>query len=91
MTQQKEARAENQNAYGKRHTLKIGTHGNARYVRLTAALEERYGFEQGQSVDAIETPEGLLLRHHDPDFSRKLKAYQHVAGKFRNTLRELAK
>jgi len=71
--------------------LKVAKQGNSTYVRLTKDITDRYHLEPGDEVHAVETPDGLMLRQYDPEFSRKLKAYQRTAKKFRNTLRELAK
>ncbi len=70
---------------------KVAKQGNSTYVRLTKDITDRYHLEPGDEVHAVETPDGLMLRQYDPEFSRKLKAYQRTAKKFRNTLRELAK
>lgn len=71
--------------------LKVVKQGNSNHVRLTKDISERMGFEPGDMVHAVETPDGLVLRQYDPDFSRKMKAYRRTSKKFKNTLRELAK
>jgi antitoxin MazE len=73
----------------KRQTLKkIG--GSVATV-LPKSMLDRFHLEAGDEVFVIETEKGLLLTPFDPVFEQTMEAYAHVAKKYRNALRELAK
>lgn len=71
--------------------LKVCKIGNSLGVRLPKDVVTSMGLGLGDELHPMIDSEGLLLRTYDPDFSRKLKAYQRTSKKFKNALRELAK
>ena len=48
-------------------------------------------FEKGDTLYAIETPGGYLLTPYDPAFEKKMAKAEEIIGRYRNTLRALAK
>ncbi len=73
----------------RRQTLKkIG--GSVATV-LPKSMLERFHLEAGDSVNVIETSDGLLITPFDQDFSDAMTAYTRGAKKFPNALRKLAR
>jgi antitoxin MazE len=54
-------------------------------------MADRLHLEAGDRVLAVETDRGILLTPYDPEVEAGLAVAAHVAKKFRNALRELAK
>jgi putative addiction module antidote len=52
---------------------------------------ERFNIKAGDVLNAIETPEGILITPLDPDFEKTMEVYERGARKYRNALRQLAK
>ncbi len=65
--------------------------GNSTGLTLSKAMRERHGLRVGSRVLITETPDGLLLTPHDPDFARAMEAYEGIAERYKNALRELAR
>ena len=73
----------------RRQTLKkIG--GSVATV-LPKSMLERFHLDAGDSVNVVETSDGLLITPFDPDFADAMTAYARGAKKFRNALRQLAR
>jgi putative addiction module antidote len=73
----------------RRQTLKkIG--GSVATV-LPKSMLERFHLEAGDSVNVMETNDGLLITPFDPDFADAMSAYARGAKKFQNALRQLAR
>jgi len=73
----------------RRQTLKkIG--GSVATV-LPKTMLDRFHLEAGDTVNIVETSDGLLVTPFDPDFTEAMAAYARGAKKFRNALRELAR
>ena len=73
----------------RRQTLKkIG--GSVATV-LPKSMLERFHLEAGDEVLVVETDKGLLVTPFDPEFEEAMKNYTHIAKKYRNALRELAR
>lgn len=58
---------------------------------LPKSMLERFHLESGDSVNIVETADGLLITPFDPDFRDAMRAYDRGAKKYRNALRELAR
>lgn len=70
---------------------KIRRVGNSLGVTLPKEMLDELHLGDGSDVTVVRTPEGLLLTPTDPDFEETMAAYEVIARKYRNTLRELAK
>jgi putative addiction module antidote len=51
----------------------------------------RLGLEKGDTLHAIETPDGIRLTTSDPEFEAQMDVARRQMKKWRNVLRELAK
>ncbi len=71
--------------------VKIRRIGNSLGATLPKAMLDRLHLEEGSSVTAVETKDGILLRPHDDVFTRGMEVYGEFAAQYRNALRELAK
>jgi putative addiction module antidote len=58
---------------------------------LPKDMADRLKVEVGDEVFVVETDQGILITPYDPTFDAAMAAYKRTAGKYRNTLRELAK
>ncbi|HET7614968.1 MAG TPA: AbrB/MazE/SpoVT family DNA-binding domain-containing protein [Gemmatimonadaceae bacterium] len=58
---------------------------------LPKSMLERFHLEAGDTVNVVETREGLLITPFDPDFADAMAAYARGARKFRNALRQLSR
>lgn len=54
-------------------------------------LIERQNLGDGDTFVVVEWEDGLLLAACDPRFGAVMEAYGDLGGRYRNTLRELAK
>lgn len=73
----------------RRQTLKkIG--GSVATV-LPKSMLDRFHLEAGDTVNVVETGEGLLITPFDPDFADAMTTYVRGAKKFRNALRQLSR
>ncbi len=63
--------------------------GNSYGVTLPKAALERLRVKEGDAVYVVETPDGLLLTPHDPDFEESMRIVDDLAARYRNALREL--
>lgn len=72
-------------------TIKIRAIGNSQGVTLPKEMLEKYHLKEGDSLTAIETQDGILLKSHDPDFEEAMEVFTKFSGKYKNALRELAK
>ncbi len=64
--------------------------GGSSGVAVPEDLAERLQVEAGDKLLVLETDDGVLLTPLDPELKRSEDAYERVAGKYRNALRELA-
>lgn len=67
---------------------KVGTSVSATIPREMA---ERLHLEAGDKVFAIETEEGVLITPYSPVLERGMRAYDRIAKRDRDALRELAR
>ena len=72
-------------------TLKLRAIGNSVGLVLPKDLLARLNVAEGDTLHAIETPDGLRLVRHDPDFERQMEVARDVMRRRRAVLRELAK
>jgi putative addiction module antidote len=73
----------------RRQTLKkIG--GSVATV-LPKSMLDRFHLDAGDTVNVVETSDGLLITPFDPAFTDAMTAYTRGAKKFRNALRQLAR
>jgi putative addiction module antidote len=71
--------------------LKLIPIGNSTGVILPKDVLAHLGVAQGDSLQVVETPEGVELRTQDPEFERQLAMAREVMQRRRKALRELAK
>ncbi|WP_149537044.1 AbrB/MazE/SpoVT family DNA-binding domain-containing protein [Siccirubricoccus phaeus] len=72
-------------------TLKLRAIGNSVGVVLPKELLARLNLQEGDTLHAIETPEGLTLTRLTAEQEEQLRIGREVMRKYRNVLRELAK
>ena len=72
--------------------LKVRKVGNSLGVVLPKEVINRLHTGDGEPLFLIEAPDGSYrLSSHDPEFERKMAKAEEIIGRYRNTLRELAK
>jgi putative addiction module antidote len=71
--------------------LKLTQIGNSVGVILPKELLAKLGVSKGDTVYAIEQPDGIRLTTADPEFAAQMEVARAVMKKWRNVLRELAK
>lgn len=70
--------------------LKITTIGNSAGVILPKELLARLRLEKGDELYALETPDGIKLTPHDPEFAAQMEVAEQVMREHRDLLRKLA-
>jgi len=70
--------------------LKITTVGNSAGIVLPREILERLRVEKGDTLYALETPNGIELTPYDPEFAEQLEAAKLVMREDRDALRKLA-
>lgn len=73
------------------YQLKIRKIGNSLGVTIPQEILKKLNVSEGDSVFVTETPEGIQITPHDPDFQASMEAFSKTRKKYRNALRELAK
>jgi putative addiction module antidote len=71
--------------------LKLIGVGNSVGVVLPKELLTRLGLQKGDTLYAVETPEGLRLTPADAEFEAQMKVARRIMKERRAVLRELAK
>lgn len=71
--------------------LKLIGVGNSVGVVLPKDLLARLGLQKGDTVYAVDTPDGVRLTPADAEFEAQMKVAQRLMHKWRNVFRELAK
>jgi putative addiction module antidote len=69
--------------------LKITTVGNSAGVILPKELLARLHVEKGDSLYALETPDGLRLTAYDPQLAAQMEVAEQVMREDRDVLRKL--
>jgi len=72
-------------------TLKLTQIGNSVGVILPKELLGKLGVGKGDTLYAIDTPDGVRLSTADPEFEAQMEVARRLMKKWRNVLRELAK
>ena len=71
--------------------LKITTVGNSAGVVLPKELLAKLRVDKGDMLYAVETPDGIKLTPHDPDFEAQMEVAERVMREDRDLLRRLSK
>lgn len=72
------------------NTLKITTVGSSVGIVLPKSILERLRVEKGDTLYAIETPNGIELTPYDPEFAKQMEVAKIVMREDRDALRKLA-
>jgi putative addiction module antidote len=72
-------------------SLKVIQVGNSLGVTLPKELLGKLGVGKGDTLYSIETPDGVRLTTHDPEFEAQLEVAREIMFRRRAVLRELAK
>ena len=70
--------------------LKITAVGNSAAVILPKEVMARLRVEKGDELFVVETPNGIELRPHNPDFEAKMRIAREIMREDRDILRALA-
>jgi putative addiction module antidote len=73
------------------HALKLTQIGNSVGVILPRELLAKLGMAKGDTIYAVDQPDGLRLTVADPDFAAQMDVARQVMKERRAVLRELAK
>ena len=71
--------------------LKLTQIGNSVGVVIPKELLTKLGLQKGDTLFAVETPDGLRLTASDPDFEAQMEVARKLMKRWRPVLRELAK
>ena len=71
--------------------LKLTSIGDSLGVVLPRELLAKLGVQEGDTLYAVETEDGLRLTTADPEFEAQMAVARQQMKKWRNVLRELAK
>ena len=72
-------------------SLKLTKIGNSTGVILPKELLARLRVEQGDTLYATESPDGVRLSANDPEFETQMRLAEDIMRRDRNVLRALAK
>lgn len=70
--------------------LKLTTVGNSTGVVLPKELLEKLRVDKGDYLHVLETPDGIRLVAHDPEFARQIDVAEGVMRRRRTLLKKLA-
>ncbi|WP_428533593.1 AbrB/MazE/SpoVT family DNA-binding domain-containing protein [Rhodopila sp.] len=73
------------------HALKLTQIGNSVGVILPREMLAKLGMAKGDTIYAIDQPDGVRLTIADPDFAAQMDVAREVMKQRRAVLRELAK
>jgi putative addiction module antidote len=73
------------------HSLKLTQIGNSVGVILPRELLAKLGMAKGDTIYAVDQPDGVRLTVADPDFAAQMDVARRVMKERRAVLRELAK
>jgi putative addiction module antidote len=73
------------------HALKLTQIGNSVGVILPRELLAKLGMTKGDTIYAVDQPDGVRLTVADPDFAARMDVARRVMKERRAVLRELAK
>jgi len=72
-------------------SLKITTVGNSVGIILSQELLAKLRVRKGDTLYAVETPNGIELSPYDPDFAGQIEAAEEIMREDRDVLKKLAK
>ena len=72
------------------NSLKITTVGNSAGIVLPREILERLRVKKGDTLYALETPNGIELTPYDPEFVEQMEIAKRVMREDRDVLRKLA-
>ena len=72
-------------------TVKLTAIGNSTGVVIPKEMMARLGVEKGDTLFAVETPQGFLLTPYDPEFEHHLKLAKEFMVEYREAFLALAK
>jgi putative addiction module antidote len=72
-------------------TLKLRAVGNSVGVILPKDILAKLDVREGDTVEVINTPDGLLLTSLSPEQAEQLRVGREVMRRYKSVLRELAK
>lgn len=70
--------------------LKITSIGNSAGVILPRELLARLRVDKGDELYVLETPDGIRLTTHDPEFAAQMEVAEQIMREDREILRKLA-
>jgi putative addiction module antidote len=73
------------------NALKVIQVGNSLGVTIPRDMLNRLGVGKGDTLYSIDTPEGVRLTTHDPEFEAQMEVAREIMKRRRAVLRELAK
>ena len=65
--------------------------GGSDGATLPKETADRFHIKEGDTLNVIETSEGILITPLEPDFAKAMEVYERGARKYRNALHELSK
>ena len=71
--------------------LKLTTIGTSTGVVLPKEVLSRLRLEKGDTLYLTEAPDGYRITPYNPDFEAKMAKAEDIIGRYRNTLRVLAR
>ncbi len=72
------------------HALKLTQIGNSVGAVFPRELLNRLQLEKGDSLYVTETPDGLRITKHNPEFATQMQAAREIMKRRRDVLHELA-
>ncbi len=72
-------------------TVKLTAVGNSTGAIIPKEMLARMGVEKGDTLFAVETPQGFMLTPYDPEFARQMEIGQKFMNRYRETFLALAK
>ncbi len=72
------------------NTLKLTTVGNSVGVILPKEVLEKLRVSKGDTLYAVETPNGIELTPYNPEFAKQMELAEKVMREDRDVLRKLA-
>jgi putative addiction module antidote len=73
------------------HTLKLTQVGNSIGAIFPKDLLAQLKLEKGDELYVTESPDGLRITTHNPEFEAQMKAAREMMREYRDVLHELAK
>jgi putative addiction module antidote len=64
--------------------------GNSAGATIPKAMLERYHLSEGDKVNLVETPDGILITPYDRTFADAIEIYEEGGREYRNAMRRLA-